>query len=179
VFCHPTSSTVPPNLLHLRPVFFVLASIAGALGVLTWRFRETRTPVTTRKIVMPPLGMATGFFMFLAPQTRVPWSWAAVAFAVGALVFSVPLARTSTLVRSGDVVLMQRSKAFLWILLGLFAVRFALRSYVEHLVTPVQTGALFFILAFGMIARWRVSMLLQFRRMQGEIERAPAGAPAR
>ncbi len=30
-----------------------------------------------------------------------------------------------------------------------------------------QTAALFFVLAFGMILRWRVSMLLEYRRLVG------------
>src|SRR5947209_2573318 len=121
--------------------------------MLAWRIRETQRAVTPRAIVIPPIGMSTGFCMFLAPQTRVPLAWAACAFVLGALVFALPLIHSSTLTRRGDAVYMQRSPAFLWILLGLFIVRLALRSYVEHLVTPVQTGALFFVLAFGMIVR--------------------------
>jgi membrane protein CcdC involved in cytochrome C biogenesis len=147
--------------------------------MLAWRVRETSTPVSTRKIVVPPLGMATGFLMFLAPAARVPWAWASAAFALGALVFAVPLARTSRLVRSGDEVRMQRSRAFLWILIGLLVARTALRAYVERVVTPLQTGALFFVLAFGMIARWRVGMLLQYRRLVAAPVPADDGAPAR
>lgn len=160
---------------HVPPALAVAATVAGGLGVLFWRVRETATPVSTRKIVIPPLGMSTGFFMFLAPPTRVPLTWAAVAFAIGALVLSVPLARTSTLVRQGGVVVMQRSRAFLWILLGLFAIRLVAHEWIEQYVTPVQTGAIFFILAFGMILRWRVGMLREFLRLR---ESAEAGVKA-
>ena len=160
-----------PHALHIPPVLYVLASLAGALGVITWRFRETRTPVTVRKLVIPPLGMSTGLFMFVVPDTRVPWSWAAVALAVGAVVFAYPLARSSTLTRQGGQIVMARSKAFLIILLSLVAVRFAMRAWIEQYVTPLQTGALFFLLAFGAIVRWRLSMLLQFRKMQAEVAR--------
>jgi membrane protein CcdC involved in cytochrome C biogenesis len=96
----------------------------------------------------------------------VPWTYASAAFAFGALVLSIPLARTSRLVRNGDAIVMQRSKAFLWILLGLVVVRFALRAYVEHIVTPLQTGALLFMLAFGMILRWRATMLIAYLRLR-------------
>ena len=41
-------------------------------AVLAWRVREGRTAVTLRKIVIPPLGMATGFCMFLVPAFRIP-----------------------------------------------------------------------------------------------------------
>lgn len=124
------------------------------------------TPVSLRKIVVPPLGMSTGFLMFLAPAARVSWTYAGAAFAAGALVLAIPLARTSHLVRTGDVITMQRSRAFLWILLGLVAVRFAARAYVERVLTPVQTGGIFFILAFGMVLRWRVAMLLRYLELR-------------
>jgi membrane protein CcdC involved in cytochrome C biogenesis len=143
--------------------------LAGAVVMLFWRVRESRRPVTTRSILAPPLGMATGFAMFLAPAVRVPWTWAAAAFAAGALVLSIPLSRTSRLTRAGDAVVMERSRAFLVILVGLVIVRFALRAWIEQVVTGPQTAALFFILAFGMIFRWRTAMLLEYRRL-----RAPA-----
>jgi membrane protein CcdC involved in cytochrome C biogenesis len=83
------------------------------------------------------------------PETHVPILWAALAFAAGALFFSYPLVHTSQLTRRGDIIMLQRSKAFLWIVLGLFAVRLAARGYVEEYVSTIQTGALFFVLAFG------------------------------
>lgn len=153
------------DLTHLPSAVYVLITLVGAAFVLTWRFRETKTPVTVRSLVAPALGMSTGLFMFVVPQTRVPFTWALAALAVGALVFSVPLARSSTLARQGDQFLMKRSPAFVWILLGLVAARFALRSWIETWVSPLQTGALFFLIAFGAIVRWRVSMLFQLRRL--------------
>jgi membrane protein CcdC involved in cytochrome C biogenesis len=145
-----------------------LAPIAGGAAVLAWRFRETRTPVTTRKIVIPPLGMSTGFGMFLVPDMRVPLAWAVVAFLVGAFVLSWPLARTSSLERRDDVVMMRRSSGFLLILLGLLALRLVFHEYVGHLLPPRQTASIFFILAFGMILRWRVGMYLRYRAIRGE-----------
>lgn len=152
--------------LHLDPALYVFVSLLGAAAVLTWRYRETSAPVTARSLLAPPLGMSTGLFMFLAPQTRVPLSWALIALLLGALVFSIPLARSSKLTREGDALFMRRSPAFLWILLGLLAVRFALRSWVEQYVTQVQTGALFFLLAFGAIVRWRWSLWREFQRLR-------------
>ncbi|HEX4353988.1 MAG TPA: cytochrome c biogenesis protein CcdC, partial [Polyangiales bacterium] len=108
----------------------VVSSLAGAAAVTAWRVRETTRPVTTRKIVIPPLGMASGFSMFAVPQTRVPLDWALIAFAAGVLVFSFPLIKSSKLIQQGDTVMLRRSPAFLWILLGLVAVRLIARSYV-------------------------------------------------
>jgi len=146
----------------------VALSLVGAAVILLWRIQETRTPVTVRKIVIPPLGMATGFSMFLVPEMRVPVLWGAAAFATGAVFLSLALIRTSELTRDGDAILMRRSKAFLWILLGLVALRLALRAYVEQYVSTTQTAALFFLLAFGMLLPWRIAMLLRYRRLVSE-----------
>ncbi len=152
-----------PNL-PLAPLGAV-GSIVGGLVVLAWRVQETRRPVSLPSIIMPPLGMSTGFFMFLAPPMRIPWSWALTAFALGALVFSYPLLRTSELQQENGVVLLRRSNALLLILGGLLAVRLALHDYVGHFLSPQQTAAVFFILAFGMILRWRTGMYVEYRRL--------------
>ena len=151
---------------NLPPALYVVTSLLGAALVLSWRARETRTPVTVPKIIIPPLGMSTGLFMFLVEETRVPLAWAAVALGVGATLFAWPLSRSSKLTRVGDEVLMQRSQAFLWILLALVAVRFALRAWIEQYVSTPQTGALFFLLAWAAIVRWRVTMLVEFLRLR-------------
>lgn len=143
----------------------VVAPFVGGTAVLVWRFRETRTPVTTRKIVIPPLGMSTGFLMFVRPEMRISMPAALGAFLAGALVLAVPLARTSSMERQGDVVMLRRSNRFLLILLGLFLLRILLHDYIGHLLPPRQTAALFFILAYGMILRWRIGMYIRFRRL--------------
>jgi membrane protein CcdC involved in cytochrome C biogenesis len=143
----------------------IIVSLVGAAAVLAWRMRETTRPVTARKIVIPPLGMSTGFSMFAYAPMRIPLLWGLSSFALGALVFSYPLIKSSKLVRDGGHVMLRRSPAFLWILLGLVAVRLALRGYVEQYVSPVQTGSIFFVLAFGMIVTWRVLMFREYRRL--------------
>jgi len=134
-------------------------------AILVWRVSETRSPVSTKKIVIPPLGMATGFCMFLVPAFRLPWQWAAVAFLVGALGLAYPLLRTTRLVREGDAVIMQRSAAFFSVIILLAAIRLLARGYLDRLLTVEQTGALLFVLAFGMIVRWRATMLIEYRKL--------------
>lgn len=151
--------------MGIMPTTVIIMSLLGAAGIIVWRLRETTRPVTLRKIVIPPLGMSTGLSMFAYAPTRIPLSWAAAAFAVGVLFLSYPLVKTSRLVRQGDVIFLQRSRAFLWILLGLVAVRFAARVYVEQHLSTFQTGSIFFLLAFGMIVRWRVAMLREYRSL--------------
>lgn len=151
--------------LTVLPFAPVVAAVLGTAAILAWRIRESRRAVSTRSIVIPPLGMSTGFSMFAMRAFRLPWTWGIAAFAFGALVFAYPLLASSRLTRDGDAIMMQRSRAFIVILLALAAVRLALRTYVGEYLTVEQTAALFFVLAFGMIVRWRVAMLLEYRRL--------------
>jgi membrane protein CcdC involved in cytochrome C biogenesis len=150
-------AVVPFNIASL------IGSIIGAIAVLIWRVRETRTPVSARKIIIPPLGMATGFGMFIVPAFRVPWTWAAIAFLAGALALAYPLLVTTRLIRDGGTVMMQRSNAFFAVIILLAGIRLGARGYLDHVLSIEKTAALFFILAFGMIVRWRVQMYRQYR----------------
>jgi len=142
-----------------------VVALAGLTGILMWRVREGRTAVTARKILIPPVGMATGFSMFLVPAFRVPWSWALIAFLLGAVALAYPLLLTSRLERTGESIMMKRSGAFFAVVIVLFAVRYFARGYFDRLLTMEQSGGLFFILAFGMILRWRLSMFFEYRAL--------------
>lgn len=150
--------------MHFSPTSFV-ASLLGLVGVIIWRVREARSVVSIKKIVIPPLGMATGFGMFIVPAFRIPWLWASSAFFVGSVIMAYPLLRTSRLVRQGDMIMMQRSNVFFAVLLLLAAVRLGARSYFDAILSVEQSAALFFVLAFGIILRWRVEMLFEYRRL--------------
>lgn len=143
----------------------VLGSLAGLAAVITWRVREARSPVSIKKIVIPPLGMATGFSMFIVPAFRIPWAWAGTAFLIGAFGLAYPLLLTTRLVRQGGIVMMQRSTAFFSVIIALAAMRFLARGYLDSVLSVEQTGALLFVLAFGMILRWRTRMLLDYRKL--------------
>jgi membrane protein CcdC involved in cytochrome C biogenesis len=151
--------------MHLPPITSILASLAGLIAVTAWRLREVRTAVSLRKIVIPPLGMATGFCMFIVPAFRLPWLWALGAFIVGALVLAYPLILTSRLKIVGNDVMMHRSIAFFFVVVALAAVRYYARGFFDKVITLEQTAALFFVLAFGMILRWRTSMYFEYRRL--------------
>jgi membrane protein CcdC involved in cytochrome C biogenesis len=143
----------------------ILVSLAGMTAVIAWRLRETRSAVSLKKIVIPPLGMATGFCMFIIPAFRIPWAWAGLAFLIGAVALAYPLLLTTRLVRQGDAIMMKRSGAFLAVILVLAAIRFFARGYFDTILTAQQTAALFFVLAFGMIVRWRAKLLVDFRKL--------------
>jgi membrane protein CcdC involved in cytochrome C biogenesis len=154
-------------VVALPPIPSILISLAGLVAVTMWRLREARRAVSLKKIVIPPLGMATGFSMFVVPAFRIPWAWAALAFATGAILLAWPLLLTTRLERRGEAIMMKRSSAFLIVLLGLAAVRFLARGYFDTILTGQQTAGVFFILAFGMIVIWRGKMLMDYRRLTG------------
>lgn len=166
--------------MHITTTDYAVATLIGAAGVILWRIREGRSAVTLKKILIPPAGMATGFCMFAMPAFYIPWSWALISFAIGSTLLAWPLLATTRLYRQGQVIMMRRSAAFLVVIVVLAAVRFFARGYFDKLLTVPQTGALFFILAFGMIFVWRASMFLSYRRLtaQPAPEPAPSAAPA-
>jgi membrane protein CcdC involved in cytochrome C biogenesis len=154
--------------MHLPPGTSIVISLAGLVAVTAWRLREVRRAVSLRKIVIPPLGMATGFCMFLVPAFRVPWTWASAAFLIGWVALAYPLLLTTRLIRVGNAIMMKRSSAFLVVLFVLAAVRFLARGYFDTILTVQQSAGLFFILAFGMIVRWRTKLLIDFRKLTAE-----------
>lgn len=147
------------------PAITAVVSLLGLAGVLTWRVREGRRPVTLKKIVMPPLGMATGFCMFLAPMCRVPFTWGLGAFLIGAVILAYPLLLTSDLHWQNGAIMMKRSSAFFAVVIVLAVVRYLARDYFDRYLTLEQTGALFYLLAFGMIVRWRLKLVLAWRAL--------------
>ena len=158
-----------PNLPLSLPIALhplaVASPLAGAAALVAWRLRETRRPLSAARILMPPTGMATGFVMFALPAFRVPLAWAGTALALGALVFAWPVLRTTRLVATERGVMLERSRAFLVVLLALVAVRLALRGWVNTVVSGPQTAGLFYLLAFGMIVRWRATMWRDYRAL--------------
>lgn len=157
-------------MIALPPIPTMLVSAAGLIAVTMWRLREVKTAVSLRKIVFPPVGMATGFSMFVVPGFRIPWAWAAIAFLIGAVALAWPLLLTTRLERRGDAVMMKRSSAFLVVILVLAAIRFFARGYFDTILTGEQTAGAFFILAFGMIVSWRAKMLRDYRKIASDLQ---------
>jgi len=147
------------------PIASFGAALIGTLAILAWRVRESRRPVSLRSLIIPPLGMSTGFSMFAMPAFRIPWTWGLGAFALGALVFAYPLVSSPQLTIEDGLIMMRRSRWFLVVILGLAAVRLGLREYVSSIISVQQTAGLFFVLAFGMIVRSRTTLLLEYRHL--------------
>lgn len=160
--------------MNTHLLFGGLATVVGTTTILIWRVREGQTPLRWGKIVAPPLGMSTGFFMFFKSEFRFPLEWGMVAFLLGALIFAWPLIYTSRLYEKEGQIWMKRSPAFFFTLLALVTIRFGLRSEIEHFISLPQTAGLMFTLAFGMVSHWRARMALEFNRLRNAQANSPA-----
>jgi len=154
---------------QISPLYLQIGATVGmlvmALLAIFIRMKASHRPVTIRKILIPPLGMSTGFLMFVVPETHVPWLWALIALLVGWFIFSYPLIRSTKFEQINGEIFATRSRSFVFILLGLLAVRLILHEVIQRYVTIPQTGGLFFLLAFGMIVRWRVYMYKHYQEV--------------
>lgn len=102
--------------------------------------------------------------MFFFPEAATPPMYDFTAFLVG-MVLSIPLILTSRFEIVGQDVYLKRSKAFFIILLGLLIIRLIIKIVINDSFTPIQTGGLFFLLAFGMLVPWRIAMLYMYRQL--------------
>ena len=165
---------INPSYLHIGST---LGAVFMALMVIFIRLKASARPVTIRKIWIPPLGMSTGFAMFVAPQVRFPLWWAGAAFLIGWFIFAYPLIRSTMFEQRDGEVYAQRSKSFAFILLGLLLVRTVLHEFINRYVTIPQSGGLFFILAFGMIVHWRYFMYKRYNILVPSKSRLPQTRP--
>lgn len=146
----------------------LLIGILFAGSIIFVRLRASNRPTNARKILIPPIGMSTGFLMFVAPQCHVSWLDFFEALLVGA-VFSILLVKTSKFEIRNEHIYLKRSKAFAFVLIGLLIIRVIIKIYVEQSISYAQTGALFFTLAFGMILPWRIAMFIMYKRLEKKV----------
>ncbi|MBA4493109.1 cytochrome c biogenesis protein CcdC [Paenactinomyces guangxiensis] len=162
---------------HVLPVnMHVLTSLILLLMaslIIFFRLRATKKPTSVKKIILPPLGMSTGFLMFLYPPTHIPLSWAIIAFLAGAVFLSIPLIQTSKFQVIDNQIYLKRSRAFIVILIALLIIRLSLHTYIEQHISIFQTAGLFFILAFGMLLPWRLAMYYQYKQIEKKRLREP------
>jgi membrane protein CcdC involved in cytochrome C biogenesis len=151
---------------------YVLLSTIGAIGMGTLalfvRMKAAKRPTSAKKIILPPVFMSTGALMFLFPMFRVEFLQVIEALTIGML-FSILLIRTSKFeIRDNDIYL-KRSKAFMYILVGLLLVRLLAKIILSATIDVGELGGMFWILAFGMIVPWRVAMLIEYKKLYREL----------
>ena len=142
-----------------------VGAIFMAVFVMFIRLRSQKKPVNEKKIIIPPIAMSTGALMFIFEDFRVAPIQILEASALG-IVFSLVLISTSKFeVRDQDIY-MKRSKAFVFILVGLLVLRILLKLIFSNSLDVGELGGMFFILAWSMIIPWRLAMLVQFKKLK-------------
>lgn len=136
-----------------------------AVFVMFVRLRSQKKPVNEKKIIIPPIAMSTGALMFLFEEFRVAPLQILEATAIGIL-FSTVLIATSKFEVRDDEIYLKRSKAFVFILIGLLILRIILKLIFSNSLDVGELGGMFFILAWSMIIPWRLAMLIQFKKLK-------------
>ncbi|SDJ00007.1 CcdC family protein [Salimicrobium halophilum] len=137
------------------------------------RKKASERPASVKKIIVPPLFMSTGAFMFIFPIFRISFSQVLEALAVG-IVFSVFLIVTSNFEVKGGSIYLKPSKLFIGVLAGLLLLRITFKLIIGQTISFGETSGMFFVLAFGMIISWRLAMLYKYVKLEKEMETTKA-----
>jgi membrane protein CcdC involved in cytochrome C biogenesis len=151
---------------------FVVVSSIGAvfMGFLALfvRMKAAKKPTNAKKIILPPVFMSSGALMYIVPEFRLT-SMEIVEVVVVGMLFSILLIKTSKFeIRENDIYL-KRSKAFIYILVGLLVVRLGLKTILSATIDYGELSGMFFLLAFSMILPWRVAMFLDYKKLYKQL----------
>ena len=144
---------------------------AMAISVMIVRIKASDKPASPKKIILPPIFMSTGALMFLFPIFRVTGEEFLEAITLG-VIFSIFLIKTSKFEIKNNEIYLKRSKAFVFILIGLLVIRIAMKSILSTTIDYGALSVMFWILAFGMIVPWRIAMFMSYRKLSNELKTA-------
>ncbi|MDY0408232.1 cytochrome c biogenesis protein CcdC [Virgibacillus soli] len=154
-------------------MFWIIAStvVATCMAVLMIfvRLKMAKKPTTVKKIILPPIFMSTGAFMFLFPEFHLTIEEVLEALILGG-VFSIFLIKTSKFEIKGSDIYLIPSKSFIFILIGLLVVRMGIKVIIGSQISLGATSGMFFLLAFAMIVSWRLAMLRKFKKVERELK---------
>ncbi|MFS0654879.1 CcdC family protein [Bacillus sp. 179-C3.3 HS] len=146
-----------------------IIAVCMAVAVMFIRIKSSEKPATAKKIILPPIFMSTGALMFFVPMFQVTGAEFLEAITVG-MFFSIFLIKTSKFEIRGKDIYLKRSKAFVFILIGLLILRIAMKTVLSSSIDYGALSGMFWILAFGMIVPWRVAMYLSFRKLSKQLD---------
>jgi membrane protein CcdC involved in cytochrome C biogenesis len=156
----------------MEPMNFVVVSSIGAvfMGILALfvRMKAAKKPTNTRKIILPPVFMSSGALMYVVPQFRLT-GMEIIEVVILGMVFSILLIKTSKFEIRDNEIYLKRSKAFMYILVGLLVVRLGLKTILSATIDYGELSGMFFLLAFSMIVPWRVAMYLDYKKLYKQV----------
>lgn len=153
-------------------MFWAIASTVVGLMMATImiivRARAATRPTNAKRILLPPLFMSTGAFMFVVPLFRVSLLQVAEALIVG-MIFSIFLIKSTSFTFEKGNIYLTPSKYFIVILIGLLIVRIVMKLALSSTISVGETSGMFFLLAFGMLATWRLVMFTKYLKIKNKI----------
>ncbi|WP_373467268.1 CcdC family protein [Parageobacillus toebii] len=149
-----------------------IVAVFMALLVLFVRMKASNKPTNAKKIILPPIFMSTGALMFIDPVFRVTKGELIEAVVLGAF-FSIFLIKTSKFEIINGKIYLKRSKAFIFILVGLIVIRLGLKTYLGRTIDYRQLSGMFYLLAFSMIVPWRVAMYITYKKLERRLKHQP------
>ncbi|QWQ30103.1 CcdC family protein [Bacillus sp. JNUCC-22] len=158
-------------MIKMMIIISSVIAAAMAISVMIVRIKSSDKPASPKKIILPPIFMSTGALMFLFPIFRVTGEEFLEAITLG-VIFSVFLIKTSKFEIKNNEIYLKRSKAFVFILIGLLVIRIAMKSILSTTIDYGALSGMFWILAFGMIVPWRIAMFLSYRKLSNELKTA-------
>ena len=147
-----------------------IAAVLMALGVFAIRMKASKKPATVKKIILPPFFMSTGALMYVFEPFRLSGTEIIEAILLG-MFFSIFLIMTSRFEIKDEQIYIKRSKAFVFVLLGLIVVRTLLKFILSSSIDVGEIGGMFFLIAFSMIVPWRVAMYYQYKKLERDLNK--------
>ncbi|MGO4887645.1 CcdC family protein [Anaerobacillus sp. MEB173] len=147
-----------------------ILAICMAIFAIIIRIRATKRPASVKKIILPPLFMSTGFFMFVYEPARISYLQALEALAVG-IIFSILLIKTSKFEIKHNEIYLKQSKMFIFVLFGLLVLRIIIKLIIGVNIEIFELAGMFFVLAYGMIIPWRVAMLMSYKKLEKQVKK--------
>ena len=142
-------------------------ALISASVMIVVRSRASKRPTSPKKIILPPLFMSTGAFMFFIPYFRLSWVLVLESLLVGML-FSILLIITTRFEIKGEDIYIKPSKAFVFILIFLLIVRISLKYVLGQEIDLGELSGMFYLLAFGMLLTWRMAMLVKYNKLKAQ-----------
>lgn len=146
-----------------------VGAIFMAIFAMIVRMKAAKKPASVKKILLPPVFMSTGALMYIFPVFRLTPMEMLESIVVGML-FSILLIKTSKFEIRDDFIYLKRSRAFMFILIGLVVVRMAAKLILSTTIDYGQLSGMFFLLAFSMIVPWRIAMYMEFRKLNKQLQ---------
>ncbi|MFY3790208.1 CcdC family protein [Ureibacillus sp. MALMAid1270] len=147
----------------------IMAIVMGSI-IMIARMRSQKTPVNPKKILIPPVAMSTGAFMFIFEEFRIGPVQIIEAVIIG-VIFSVVLIYTTKFeIREQDIYIKQ-SKAFFFILIGILIGRVLLKVFLSGTFDVGELAGMFWTLAFAMLWPWRIAMFVQYKKLKQKLSK--------